>query len=304
MRVIVSGATSMIGVALINKCINEKVEVIALVRFGTSRRERLPQSKYLRIVQYDLEQDNVGLCDGITADVFYHFAWAYTSKDTRDNPILQEKNIRFSLQMAELAKKCGCRLFVGAGSQAEYGVVDGPIDELTLEKPQIAYGIAKLAAKQLLNKYCKINNIKLIWGRIFSVYGKYDNENTMINYVVDCFISGKKAQLSSCEQTWNYLNEKDAGVIFYKLGVSDVCEGTYCVANTVSLPLKQYVEEIIKEYSEEVECDFQEGDQSTTIVNLNVQTKKLFETIDYSPMVPFAEGIREIVEYRKGIKKE
>ena len=44
MRVVVTGATSMIGVALIKECIKNSDQVLAIVRKGTKRLNRLPKS--------------------------------------------------------------------------------------------------------------------------------------------------------------------------------------------------------------------------------------------------------------------
>ena len=41
-RIIVTGATSMIGVALIEECIKHGTEVYAVVREGSEKRSRLP----------------------------------------------------------------------------------------------------------------------------------------------------------------------------------------------------------------------------------------------------------------------
>ena len=40
-RVIVTGATSMVGIALIKECIKHNVEVLAIVRKGSTKRKRI-----------------------------------------------------------------------------------------------------------------------------------------------------------------------------------------------------------------------------------------------------------------------
>ena len=44
MKIAVTGATSMIGCALIRECITNGTQVLAVVRRGTKRLERLPAS--------------------------------------------------------------------------------------------------------------------------------------------------------------------------------------------------------------------------------------------------------------------
>ena len=47
-RIIVTGATSMIGVALIEECIKHGTEVYAVVREGSKKRSRLPESSLIK----------------------------------------------------------------------------------------------------------------------------------------------------------------------------------------------------------------------------------------------------------------
>ena len=116
-RIVVTGATSMIGIALIEECIKNDVEVLAIIRKNSNRLYRLPQSELLHIVECDLDELET-ISSEKSYDVFYHLAWAYTSKEYRDDPILQEKNIRYTLDAVNLAKKLGCGKFVGAGYTA------------------------------------------------------------------------------------------------------------------------------------------------------------------------------------------
>ena len=41
---------------------------------------------------------------------------------------LQLQNIQYTLDAVRLAKRLGCKVFVGAGSQAEYGRYEGKLD--------------------------------------------------------------------------------------------------------------------------------------------------------------------------------
>lgn len=295
MNVVVTGATGMIGVALIKECISNGDTVLAIVRKDTSRIHRLPKSDLLNIHYADLEElKNIRLEDDKIYDVFYHFAWEGTKKEERDILKIQEYNIRTSLEAAALAKRLGCQKFIGAGSQAEYGIVHGVIDETTPCNPETSYGMAKLAANYLTRKYCEQNHMIQIWGRIFSVYGCNDNEGTMINYALNQFLNNKKACFSSAENIWNYLYEEDAGKMFYLLGKLDVDAGIYCIASEDNRILKSYIKEIEKISGKENLCVFQHHNVGN-MINLEVSTEKLKQTISYDTGISFAEGIENII---------
>ena len=295
-RIVVTGATSMIGIALIEECIKNDVEVLAIIRKNSNRLYRLPQSELLHIVECDLDELET-ISSEKSYDVFYHLAWAYTSKEYRDDPILQEKNIRYTLDAVNLAKNLGCGKFVGAGSQAEYGKVDHIITPDTPVFPSTAYGMAKYAAGRLSEKLCSQYNLVHVWGRIFSVYGRYDNEGTMLEYAIKQFIKGEKAIFSAAVQIWNYLYEDDAGKIFYLLGEKNVIGGIYAIANYESKILRQYIEEMVKVYGGKVNYEFAPIDAKKSELNLNVDTSKTIQAVGYIPQVTFSEGISKMITY-------
>lgn len=298
-RVIVTGATSMIGVALIKECIRNNVKVLAIVRKQSAHLNRLPQCDLIEICECDLDSlDSIEL-NGKSYDVLYHLAWDYTSKENRDNPFLQESNIRYTFDAVKLAQKAGCHKFVGAGSQAEYGRVDGKITPETKVDPEISYGIAKYAAGKLSAKMCETYNITHIWGRVFSVYGCYDNAGTMLTYAIDQFLNGKPAKFSAATQLWDYLHEDDAGRIFYLLGAKAEKNKEYCIASGKSRPLKDFILELKELFEPAGNCEFNVGMGTGKIVELQADISELVRDIDYVPQVTFKEGISKMTEYRK-----
>lgn len=298
-RVVVTGATSMIGVALINECIKNNVEVLAILRKNSSRMERLPDSELIEILECNL--DELGSIQAIqkSYDVFYHFAWAYTAKNNRDDPDLQEKNIRYTLDAVELANRLGCHKFVGAGSQAEYGEQHHLIRSDTMVNPSISYGIAKYTAGKLSEKLCTRYGMVHIWGRIFSVYGRYDNEGTMLAYAIDQFIKGEIPEFSSATQMWDYLYEGDAGRIFYLLGKCIEENKVYCIANGNYRPLKEFIIELKEIFGESAKCEFAVENSGSNFVELQPEISDLVKDIGYKPAMPFKEGVLEMINYRK-----
>jgi len=296
-RIIVTGATSMIGVATIDAAIKRGVEVYAILRENTTRINRIPKSPLVRIVFGSLEtiSDINNLPD--EADVFYHFAWIGTNKLERDEPKIQEKNINYTLKAVDLARKTKCRRFVFAGSQAEYGRVDGIISDDTRYNPEISYGIAKLAAGKLSEKECKKHGIDFVWGRIFSVYGPHDNDNTMLDYALKCFCTGKVAQFSASKQKWNYLYESDAGEMFVRMGNEDVPTGTYLIANDESKTLYEYIQIVMGIFGNNAKAVFS-SKSDIPVYGLEVDNKATLELLRFKPKVPFKEGIKKMIEGR------
>lgn len=299
-RVVVTGATSMIGVALIQECLKNNIEVLAILRRQSGRLTRLPKSSLLEICECELDEMEKLFSLEKSYDVFYHFAWANTSKATRDNPVLQEKNIKYVLDAVELAHRLGCTKFVGAGSQAEYGKIDTVITPDSPVNPIISYGMAKYAAGRLCEKRCVQLRMDYVWGRIFSVYGRYDNDGTMINYALEQFLKGKPAKFSAATQMWDYLYEEDAGKIFFHLGNKQVANGIYCIASGNSRPLKEFILEIQQCFGTNAVCEFAE-ETNDNAISLQADIGKLLKEIQYMPKVEFRDGISKVIKNRTGL---
>ena len=114
-RVIVTGATSMIGEALIEECLKHGISVCAVIRKDTARKDRLPQDPHLELVECSLEE-LAALPEKVTGsfDTFYHIAWGYTGAARNKSTRLQSKNIDYTLDAVEAAAKLGCKRFIGA----------------------------------------------------------------------------------------------------------------------------------------------------------------------------------------------
>ena len=297
-KIIITGATSMIGTALTDVAIDEGIEVYAVIRPSTTRIDRLSKSSLIHIVEADLESLKEVNDIPKDCDVLYHFAWKGTRKTERDDPVIQEENIRYTFDAVELAKRSGCKKFIGAGSQAEYGLVDGRIDDKTKFAPVISYGASKYTAGLLSKKLCDQYSMTHIWARIFSVYGRYDNEGTMLDYAIKQFLKGEKAFFSSGLQMWDYLYEKDAGKIFFYLGESDRAKGEYNVANGKCQPIKNYIKFVASELSANELCVFSD-DKNEVLQQLQTNIDKLLSDINYTPDTTFEKGVRNVIQEYK-----
>ena len=294
-KIVVTGATSMLGVATIEECLRNDIEVVAIVHRNSKNFYRLPQSPALKIIEANL--DELANCepDFNDADVFYHFGWAATTHKGRLNVDVQEKNIRYTLDAVYLAQKCGCRKFIFAGSQAEYGLSDKPLNSETPIKPFTAYGISKFAAGKLAEMLCASLGLNFVWTRILSVYGKNDGANTLISYVIDCYKNNRQPVLTPCEQIWDYLHADDAGRAFRLLGQC-ATSGVYVVGSGNGSPLKSYLEIIYRLMKPNVPLTFGGKPYSENqVMYLQADISDLQRDTGFKPQISFEEGISRIL---------
>lgn len=304
-RVVVDGATSMLGLALINECIENQVRVLAIARIDSARRDRIPNSKWVRIINGDLETlKNLDPNEKESYDVYYHFAWGNTGHEGRLDPSLQEPNVGYTLDAICLANRLGCKLFIGAGSQAEYGRVSGLIGPETPVNPEVAYGIAKYAAGKMAMVLCSKLDMECIWTRTFSVYGIGDTSATLVMYTIDQLLKGGKPTFTKAEQNWDYLYSKDAGRAFWLLGEKGKAGAVYCIGSGVARPLNEYIYQIRDTIDPELPIGIGEREYSPQqVMNLQADITSLKEDTGFEPKYSFEEGIRETIEWCKFCKK-
>lgn len=300
-RIIVTGATSMIGTALIKECIKKGIEVYAVLRASSGKKMRLPESEKLHMVDCSLEELET-LPQKITekCDTFYHIAWGNTGENRNSSTELQSRNIAYTLAAVKTAHALGCRRFIGAGSQAEYGPMD--VDKISPDSPvnpTTPYGAAKLASGQLARMLCKELGMECIWPRIFSVYGIYEKETTMVASGLRKMIAGEKTSFTPALQRWDYLFSADAGRAYYLIGEKGKDGAVYCVGSGKAALLKDYIE-IMAELTGAEETGigarpYPEG----AVMNLCADISSLTADTGFVPEYTFREGIRETITWLK-----
>lgn len=332
-RILIDGPTGVIGMSLIQNCIEKGVQVTALCHKNSRRMGLLPKHPLVSVVEADLSDyremtqllkrrktEKMSASGGGEAseaggypdhalwekmepgyDAFYHFAWNGTFGDTRNDMALQTQNIQYSLDAVELAQALECKAFIGAGSQAEYGRVEGGLTPDTPPFPENGYGMAKLCAGQMTRQMCESRGIRHVWVRILSVYGCYDGAYTMIMSALDKMMAGEETAFTPGEQCWDYLNGKDAARAMYLIGERGVSGKTYVLGSGRVRPLREYLEILAKETRYERPLGLGKLPYAPKqVMHLCADITELTKDTGFTPEITFEEGIRELAAWRNG----
>lgn len=301
MRIVITGPTGTIGMALIHQCIKEKKEVLAICHRNSSNREKIPQSSYVTIMEADLSEFKNLVLPDKKYDVFFHLAWAGTVGNERNDIQLQLSNISFSLDAVHLAKRLGCSTFVGAGSQAEYGRYEGKLTAGTSVFPENGYGMAKLCAGQMSRAECKKLGLRCVWVRILSVYGPFGSMNSMINGTIKRLLSGQSADFTPGEQIWDYLYCEDAAKALSLVSQKGKDGKVYVLGSGKGRALKEYIGILEKAVTEITgrKADVRMGTvpyAENQIMHLEADISELTKDTGFYPEISFEEGIRRTIE--------
>lgn len=291
----------MIGVALIEECLRHDIEIYALVRSSSGKAGRLPLSDKIHLTDCSLEDlsDLPGRIPG-GCDTFYHIAWGNTGEARNKSTELQSRNIFYTLQAVRAAAELGCRRFIGAGSQAEYGPMD--VEKISPDSPvnpSTPYGASKLAAGHLAGMLCRELGMECIWPRIFSVYGKYEKETTMVASGLRKMLAGEPTEFTPAMQRWDYLYSRDAGRAFYLIGEKGKGGSVYCVGSGQARPLKEYIEEMAALTGAGKPGIGAKPYPPGAVMNLCADIGTLTGDTGFIPEYTFEQGIRETIEWIK-----
>lgn len=308
---IITGATSFIGIEFTRLVLECGHDVYAVCRSSSSSFDKLPKDDALKIIIASMDEYGMLPNKIPCADVFVNFAWDGTTYEDRIRADIHQKNIYNTKTAIEVAKKMGCKLFVESGSQAEYGVFEGIIDESTPCMPFTEYGKAKLAVKEAGFSLSEELDIKYLHLRIFSTFGANDHPYTLFTNLVRKMSENAPLDLSPCTQNWNFLYVRDAVKQIYLLiekaiDDSGFCHEVFNVASEDTRRLKFFIERI-KEILHSSSELYYGAFVPEHLVTLNPDVSKVKKYIGYISAYTFDDAVKmtagKIIKKLKNMKQ-
>ena len=293
---VITGATSFVGLEFTRLALECGHNVYAVCRSSSSSLGKLPKDDALTIVFASMDEYG-RLPEKIPyADVFVNFAWDGTTYEGRVRADIHQKNIDNTKTAIRVANKIGCKLFVESGSQAEYGVFDGIIEESTPCQPFTEYGKAKLAVKESGFRLSEELNIKYLHLRIFSTYGANDHPYTLFMNVVEKMSKNAPLDLSPCTQNWNFLYVRDVVKQIYLLIEKAFNDAVFSnevfnVASEDTRTLTNYIERIKEILHSSSELHYG-AFVPEHLVTLNPDVTKVKKYIGYISAYTFDEAVK------------
>ena len=302
---VVNGPLGTVGMALVKNLLDRGIRTLAVCYPGDPRIRWLPEgAEILPLDMREIHRLTEMIPDG--ADAFFHLAWMGTIGPGRNDALVQTENIRCAVEAARTARKLGCEVFAGAGSQAEYGRIEGLVTPDAPCFPLNGYGMAKLCAGQLTRLECAGTGMRHVWARIISVYGPGDGPLSVIPTILGKLLKGEKPALTAGEQEWDFCYSGDAAEALVRMALYGKDGKIYPVGSGTTRRLREYFEAARDAVDPSLplgigELPYPDGQ----VMRIQADLAPLREDTGFEPKVPFEEGIRLTLEdYRRRLEAE
>lgn len=295
MTVVVTGASSFIGRFLVNELFRREYDCIAVVRRGFLDKSIFDQ--HVRVVEADMSDYKELISYTGKADCLINLSWIGTRGADRMDSCQQEKSFNYSMDAIKCFADSGVKYVFTAGSQAEYGRINGYIKETDEPVPNTEYGKYKLKLFEAASDYCESRGVKLIEPRFFSLFGPGDYKGSMIMDILFKMIRGEECNLTMGIQMWDYLYIRDAIDAVIALMSDKVEPGAYNVASGNARKLKDYVLEMKRITGSTSSLNFGIIPYPASgMVSIMADIGKIQSNTGWSAKTSFEEGLREVIQ--------
>jgi nucleoside-diphosphate-sugar epimerase len=246
MKILITGTTGFLGSNIAERLLSLGHELFATCRSTSDFKKVLKFKKKVTWINTDIKGwEQIIKTNNI--DQLIHVAWAGIGANDRNDWDLQIKNFYLSKEFFDLAKECNFKKVIAFGSQAEYGSYDLPTNELTIPKPNDAYGAVKVLACDYLRNLFNETDVEWYWVRVYSVFGRAENPEWLIPSVIFKLLKKEPILLTNCEQEYNYLHIDDfLDYFLYVVNNSKNNSGIYNLCNKYPVSLKDLLCKIAK----------------------------------------------------------
>jgi len=302
---LVTGGAGFIGSHLVERLVELGEAVRVLDDLSTGRRENL--SPFLDRIEF-LEGDirDLGTCRRAVAGadhVLHQAAIASVALSVEDPLLTHAVNVTGTLNLLVAAREAGVASFVLASSSAVYGDDPAPAKVEGREgRPQSPYGVSKLAGERYAEAFHALHGMKTVALRYFNVFGPRQDPASPYAAVIPLFI----ARVLAGERPVIYGDGRQSRDF---ISVRNVVEANLLAARSAGgggeavniaggrgmtvNALLGAVNEALGTAVEAVHAAPRPGD----IKHSTADIAKARRIIGYEPAVPFADGLKETVDW-------
>lgn len=245
MKVLVTGAAGFVGRYVVNELLRHEHHVIATSRNMSKARpyEWFSQVQYipcdLNVVQENFFQFFQ------QPELLIHLAWE--GLPNYKEIFHLERNLPNNYFFLKNMVENGLGKVVVTGTCLEYGMQSGALKEDLETKPDNPYGLAKDTLRKFLEQLQKEIDFELKWVRLFYIYGKAQNPNSILSQLDRALEDGETSfNMSGGEQLRDYLPVEKVAEYIVKIADQDKVCGIINCCSGKPISIRKLVEDYLK----------------------------------------------------------
>lgn len=222
--------------------------------------------------------------------------WEGVSQDRREHSE-QNLNCERVARLGQLAVEVNSEIFLTFGSQAEVAPSEDLIDESAQDFSQNFYGSAKVKLHKSLNRIATNSSTKVIWARIFTIYGPGDTRKTIVTEGIRSAISGEKFVVQHPNRKWSFLYIDDFTNAILKILENKDLSGVINIGNPVATELGLVSEIISNGLNLEPERNNPVENADLDSVFTWIPKTETLSSLGWQPETSIHEGISKTIEW-------
>jgi nucleoside-diphosphate-sugar epimerase len=248
MNILVTGATGFIGRHVVPLCLQAGHSVTVIMRHKSAL-SAFGWSKDVRVIEADIYQLESAWLDQIEQQTcLLHLAWQDLPNYQQDFHI--KRNLPADYAFIHRLVEIGIKRVVITGTCFEYGNQEGCLNELTEALPENNYALAKNELRKQLVELQKTLPFKLIWARLFYMYGDGQSSSSLLSQLQLAVDRGDDVfNMSGGEQLRDYLPVTAVAEYLQKLVESHENDGIVNVCSGQAISVKQLVEAYLEQHN-------------------------------------------------------
>ena len=252
MKILVTGATGFVGKHVIKELLKYEHEIIAARRTNSAD---LPRK--INTIKLDLDNMDPNknyFSETGEPDLLIHLAWQELPNYKEKFHL--EKNLPSHSVFLKNIVDNGLQNLVVTGTCFEYGMKEGCLSEDIKSDPQNPYAAAKDELRKFLEQLQAEKYYNLKWLRLFYMYGKGQNPNSLLSQLESALEKGETTfNMSGGEQLRDYLPIEKVAEYIVTIALQNKINGIINCCSGVPVKVKTLVENYLKEKNKKIELN-------------------------------------------------
>ncbi|HMU46077.1 MAG TPA: NAD-dependent epimerase/dehydratase family protein [Chitinophagaceae bacterium] len=255
-KILVTGATGFIGGYVIKELLEQNASVIAT----SSNKAKASVQDWFNSVSYiAFDFNKINDADDYYSyfdkpDAMVHLAWE--GLPNYKSSFHMEKNLPRHIAFLKNLIKNGLKDITVTGTCFEYGMQEGILQEDMETIPVTPYGLAKDNLRKNLQELQKEYNFSMKWLRLFYMYGKGQNPNSLLSQLENSLAKGEEVfNMSGGEQVRDFMPVEEAATAIVKVILQNGVTGIINCSSGKPVKVKDFVTSYLEQKNKDIKLN-------------------------------------------------